>query len=156
VGCRSVTWRWNASLIEVGAERVFSVRPIILHVDEVSRRPGLLEAPGNHEGNRLAVARHFRPGEYGMRFAVITGALRGCVAMGENQCDARRFLRRPRVKRFDPSFSDRGLDHITIQHVVLLHLIGVARAAGDLQWAIHAVEWLADDALRIEGIRADG
>ena len=91
-----------------------------------------------------------------MRFAVIAGALRGRVAMGENQRDARRLLRRPRIDRFDPSLSDRGLDHKTIQHVVLLHLIGVARAAGDLQSAVHAVEWLADDALRIEGIGADG
>ena len=100
--------------------------------------------------------RHLHPGEHRLSFSVIAGTLRGRVAMGENQHNARRLLGSTRIDRSDRSFSDRGFDHKAIQHVVLLHLIGVTRAAGDLQSAVHAVERFADDALCIERIWADG
>jgi len=95
-----------------------------------------------------------RPGEHRVRFTVIAGALRGRVVMGENQCNARRLLRGTRIDRPDRSFSDRSFDHKAIQRV-LLHLKGVARAAGDFQSPVHAVVRLADNALRIKRVRAD-
>ena len=86
VGCRAHRFGCGTrASIEVVAQRVFSVRPIVFDVDQVSGRPGLLKTFGNHEGNRLAVTRHLRAGEHRMGFAVIAGALRGRVAMGENQ-----------------------------------------------------------------------
>ena len=116
----------------------------------------MLEAFGDHEGDRLAVTRHLRAGQHRVCLAVIAGALRGRVAMSEDQRDARRLFRSTRVNRSDRSFSDRGFDHKAIQHVLLLRLIGVARAAGNLQSTVYAIDWLADNALCIEDIRADG
>ena len=127
-----------------------------VHVYQVSRRPGLLKTFGNHEGDRLAVTRHLRACEDRVRFTVVAGALRGCVAMGENQRNARRLLRSTRIDRYDPSRSDRGFDDKAVQRVLLLHFVGVARAARNLQSAVHAVEGLADNALCVECIRADG
>ncbi len=93
----------------------------------------MLEALGDHEGNRLAVTRHFRSGKHRVGLTVIARALLGRVAMGEDQRDAWRLLRGSRIDRFDLSFTDRSFDHKAIQRVVaLLHLVGVARAAGDL------------------------
>ena len=91
-----------------------------------------------------------------MRLAVIAGALRGSVAISENQCDARRVLRRTGVDRLDRTLSDRGLNHEAIQHALLLRLIGVTRPAGNLQSTVHAVERFSDNALLIEGVAADG
>ncbi len=155
IGRCPIALMWNARLIEVSAKCVFSTRTIVFDVDQVGRRPGLLKTFRDHKGNRLAVARHFGPGKHRMRLAVIAGALRGRVAMGEDQDDARRLLRSTRIDRFDFSLSDRRFDHKAVQRV-LLHLIGVARAAGDFQSSVDAVERLADDALGIKRIRADG
>ena len=75
--------------------------------------------------------------------------------MGEDQYDARRLRRGTGIDRFDLSLSDRRFDHKAIQRV-LLHLVGVACAAGDFQSRVNTIERFADDVLRIKRIRADG
>jgi len=68
--CRppAIAWLWYARLIEWLRSAYFPLTDRI-SVYEVSRRPGLLKTFGNHEGNRLTVARHLGPGEHRMRFA---------------------------------------------------------------------------------------
>ena len=159
VGCRSILWVWNSRQIEVGAERIFSVRAIVSYVHQIRSRPGLLKSFSDHESNRLAVTRDFRSRKHRVGLAVIACALRRGVSMREDQNYSGRVLRRACVDRFDLALSDRSFDHKAVQRVVaLLHLIGVARAAGDLQPAVDTIERLADNALRtdIEGIGADG
>ncbi len=117
----------------------------------------MLEAFGNHEGNRLAITRHGRAGEHRVGLSVVSRALIRRVVVGEDKNDARRLLRGACIDRFDLSFSDRSFDHKAIQRV-LLHLVGVAGAAGDFQPPVDTIERFADNALRadIECIRADG
>src|SRR3979411_2588347 len=70
-------------ICEVVAKRVFSARALVFYVHQIRGRPGLLEAFGNHESNRLAVARYFRPRKHRVGLAVIAGALRGGGSVAE-------------------------------------------------------------------------
>jgi hypothetical protein len=100
--------------------------------------------------------RYFRPRKHRVGLAVIACALLGRVSMREDQNDPGRFLRRARIDRFDLSFSDRRFDRKAIQRFILLHLIRVARSAGNFQSPVHAIERFADNALCVKCIRADG
>src|SRR3982074_3114424 len=159
VGWLAIAWSRNARLIEVVAKRVFSARLIVFYVHQVGSGAGLLKTLGHHEGNWFTVTRHFRAGQHRVGLAVVAHALMGRVTIGENEDDARRLLRSECIDRFYRSFSDRSFDHKAVQGVLtLLHLIGVARAAGNFQSAVNTIERFADDAIGtdIKGIRANG
>src|SRR3982074_3316979 len=159
VGWLAIAWSRNARLIEVGAKCIFSARPIVVYVHQVGSSAGLLKTLGHHEGNWFTVAHHFWAGQHRVGLAVVARALMGRVTIGENEDDARRLLRSARIDRFYRSFSDRSFDHKAVQRVLtLLHLVGVARAAGNFQSPVNTIERFADDAIGtdIKGIRANG
>src|SRR5260370_39834029 len=58
IGRCTIALMWNARLIEDSAKCVFSTRTIVFVVDQVGASPGLLKSVRDHNGNRLAVARH--------------------------------------------------------------------------------------------------
>ena len=139
------------------ANCIFPGALVIAHAHEIGGGPGLLEGLGHDERDRLAVVRHLRAGEHGVGLVMIAGALLGRVSIGQHQDHARRSLGRTRIDGLDPALADRRFDDEAIgRRRPLLHLVGVARAAGDLQPAVDAVERLADDALRadIERVRS--
>ena len=62
-----------------------------------------------------------------------------------------RALRRTRIDGLDLSLADRSFHDEAIGRLrPLLHLVGVASAACDLEPSVDAIERLADDALRAD------
>ena len=82
---------------------------------------------------------------------MITCALLGRISIGQHQDDARGALGHIRIDGLDLSLADRRFHNIAVRsRRALLHLVGVASAACDLEPSVDAIERLADDALRAD------
>src|ERR1700729_1814512 len=90
---------------------------------------------------------------------MIARALLGCNSIGQHQDYPGRSLGRTRIDGLDLSLADRRFHNIAVRsRRPLLHLVGVASAACDLEPSVDAIERLPDDALRagIERVRSYG
>ena len=141
----------HARLIQTAAQTEFSRRAVIAHAHEVGSRSGLLESLGDYERDRQAIVQHLRACEHGVGYVMIACALLGRISIGQHQDDAGRSLRRTRIDGLDLSLADRRFHNIAVRsRRPLLHLVGVASAACDLEPSVDAIERLADDALRAD------
>ena len=148
IGRRPVFRVRNPRLIQTAAQTEFSRRAVIAHAHEVGSCPGFLESLSDYERDRQTVVKDLRACEHGMGDVMIACALMWRISIGQHEDNARRTLRRTRIDGLDLSLADRSLDDEAIGRLwILLHLVCIASASGNLQASVDTIQRLADDAL---------